>query len=135
MVTIRSSDGMYPDSTLSRVVLPLPVPPLTMMFARAETQALRKPKALSLQLPSRIRSAIVRGPSTNLRMLSRGPSTATGGIATCTREPSTRRASHNGFSASIRLPTDSTMRRITTISSSSLAKLRGVSRILPPIST
>ena len=34
MVTMRSSSGIIDDSTLSSVVLPVPVPPLTRMFAR-----------------------------------------------------------------------------------------------------
>ena len=33
---------MKEDSTLSRVVLPVPVPPETMMFSRASTQALQQ---------------------------------------------------------------------------------------------
>ena len=40
-VTMRSSAGMNDDSTLSVVVLPVPVPPETMMFRRPTTQAWR----------------------------------------------------------------------------------------------
>ena len=36
MVTMRSSLGMKPESTLSSVVLPEPVPPETTMFKRAD---------------------------------------------------------------------------------------------------
>ena len=39
MVTIRSSSGMKTERTLSSVVLPVPVPPETMMFSRAWTHA------------------------------------------------------------------------------------------------
>ena len=39
MVMIRSPSGMNADSALSRVVFPLPVPPLTMMFSFARTAA------------------------------------------------------------------------------------------------
>jgi len=41
MVTIRSSDGMYWDSTLSMVVLPEPVPPEMIMLILEITEALR----------------------------------------------------------------------------------------------
>jgi len=44
MVTNAVLDGMKPDSTLRNVVLPVPVPPDTTMFAFAKTAALRKPK-------------------------------------------------------------------------------------------
>ena len=40
-VTMRSSAGMNDDSTLSVVVLPVPVPPETMMLSRPTTQAWR----------------------------------------------------------------------------------------------
>ena len=97
MVTIRSSPGMYPESTLRSVVLPLLVPPLTKTFALAITQAFRNPNALSLQLPRRIRSCMSKGPRWNLRMFSSGPSIATGGMAAWTREPSGSRASQMGL--------------------------------------
>ena len=42
MVTMRSLSGIIDDSTLSSVVLPLPVPPLMRMFMRPVTQAARK---------------------------------------------------------------------------------------------
>ena len=42
MVTIRSSLGMKDERMLSIVVLPEPVPPETMMFRRASTQALQE---------------------------------------------------------------------------------------------
>src|SRR5207244_83990 len=95
------------------------------MLARASTHAFKKPKAVSLQLPSRTRSAMTSGPLTNLRMLSSGPSMATGGIATWTRDPSARRASLSGDSASIRRPTESTMCWIPAMSSSSREELIG----------
>ncbi len=41
MVTMRSSVGMNDDSTFSVVVLPVPVPPETMMLSRPVTQAVR----------------------------------------------------------------------------------------------
>ena len=49
MVTMRSSDGMKDDSTLSVVVLPAPVPPETTMLSRPRTQASRKSAVRSLQ--------------------------------------------------------------------------------------
>ncbi len=41
-VTTRSSEGMKDDRTLRAVVLPVPVPPLTMTLSRPFTQASRK---------------------------------------------------------------------------------------------
>ena len=43
MVTMRSSVGMNDDSTLSMVVLPVPVPPETMMLSRPTTHACEEP--------------------------------------------------------------------------------------------
>ena len=42
MVTMRSLSAMKPDSTLSSVVLPAPVPPLIRQFSRDRTQCDRK---------------------------------------------------------------------------------------------
>jgi len=67
MVTMRSSTGMKPESTFKNVVLPVPVPPETMMFALASTAALRKPKPASLQLPKSNQVSTWKGSRENLR--------------------------------------------------------------------
>ncbi len=97
MVTIRSSTGMKPEQTLSRVVFPVPVPPLINMFARARTQARRKAADASVRVPNRIRSSTWYGSLENFRMVSIGPSTAIGGTTALTRDPSRRRASQSGW--------------------------------------
>ncbi len=56
MVTMRSSVGMNDEQTLSIVVLPVPVPPLISMLARARTQERMKAAASSLRVPKATRS-------------------------------------------------------------------------------
>ena len=50
-VTMRSSVGMNDDSTLSVVVLPVPVPPETITLSRPTTQACRKRAAWAFSVP------------------------------------------------------------------------------------
>ena len=64
---------MNDDSTLSVVVLPVPVPPETMMLSRPTTQAWRKRAAWALSVPKRIRSSIWYGSLENFRMVRNGP--------------------------------------------------------------
>ena len=64
-----------------------------------------------------------------------GPSTATGGTTALTREPSGRRASTSGVSASIRRPSGSTMRSITRRTWSSSSKRTPLRVSLPARST
>ena len=96
MVTMRSSAGMNDDSTLSVVVLPVPVPPETMMLSRPTTQAWRNRAAWALSVPKRIRSSIWNGSLENFRMVRNGPPMASGWMTALTREPSGRRASTIG---------------------------------------
>jgi hypothetical protein len=135
MVTMRSSTGMNPDSTLRKVVLPVPVPPEMMMLALASTAALRNPKPASLQLPNRMRSSTWNGSRENLRTVSSGPFSASGRITALTREPSASLASHSGWRSSMRRPTVRTMNWMTLSSWSSSVNLMLVSTTLPPIST
>ena len=101
MVTMRSSLGMNDESTLSRVVLPEPVPPETKMLRRASTHARRKSTISGVDVPKRIRSSMVSGVAANLRMVSTGPTSDSGGMMALTREPS----------AGGRRPSGSTRRR------------------------
>ncbi len=56
MVMIRSSIGMNPEQTLRRVVFPVPVPPETMMLARARTHAWTNEAPSWVMVPKPIRS-------------------------------------------------------------------------------
>ncbi len=93
MVTMRSSDGMKDDKTLSSVVLPEPVPPDTTQLSRACTHALRNSTASAVSEPYEIRFSTVNGILENLRMVSTGPMSDRGGMMALTRLPSGRRAS------------------------------------------
>ena len=104
MVTIRSPSGIRKDRRLSRVVFPEPVPPEMIMFRRAATQARRNSTIFSVIEPNSTSSLSPRRSLANLRMVIEGPSMATGGITALTREPSGRRASTVGESASTCLP-------------------------------
>ena len=110
MVMIRSLKGMKLDSTLRKVVLPVPVPPLTRMFRRPITQARRNIAPAWLIEPISIRSSMVNRWTGNLRTVRQGPLTASGGMMALTREPSGRRASTSGWLLSIRRPTWATIR-------------------------
>ena len=70
MVTMRSLAGIIDDNTLSKVVLPVPVPPLMRMFMRPVTQAARKSPTWLVRVPSRTRSSRVSTRWVNLRMVS-----------------------------------------------------------------
>ena len=96
---------MNEDSTLSSVVLPVPVPPETRMFSRASTQASSSSAISGVRVPKPIRSSTVNGSLANLRMVSVEPLKASGGMIALTREPSARRASTSGEDSSIRRPT------------------------------
>ncbi|MNY30956.1 hypothetical protein D3C86_1650930 [compost metagenome] len=58
MVTMRSSLGMKPESTLSRVVLPEPVPPEMKTLSLARMLHLRKWAMSALSEPYLIRSSM-----------------------------------------------------------------------------
>ena len=69
------------------------------------------------------------------RIVSTGPSNASGGITTFTREPSGSRASHSGSASSTRRPSGARIRSIASRSSVSLAKRTAVGSSRPPRST
>src|SRR5581483_1782452 len=108
-VTMRSSWGMNDDSTLRAVVLPVPVPPLTMMLSRPLTQASRNWATVREKEPKLMRSPTVNGSLANFRMVRKGPPMASGAMTALTREPSGRRASTMGFDSSTRRPTWATI--------------------------
>ena len=85
--------GMKPERTLRSVVLPEPVPPATTMFLRSSTQTRRKPAIASVHVPIRTKSSAVSTRLANLRMVTHGPMSESGGMMAFTRLPSRRRAS------------------------------------------
>ncbi len=108
-VTIRSSAGMNDDSTLSIVVLPVPVPPEMSTLRRPTTQAWRNLATCGDMLPKPMRSSTVYGSAENFRMVRKGPPMARGWMTALTREPSRRRASTIGVDSSMRRPTSPTI--------------------------
>jgi hypothetical protein len=110
MVTMRSFSGMKPDMTFSNVVLPEPVPPEITTLRRAFTTARNNSTNDSLSVPKRTKSAGVNASTAKRRIDNTGPSIASGGMMTLTREPSLRRASTIGCDSSIRRPTAETIR-------------------------
>jgi hypothetical protein len=131
MVRMRSSSGMNDESALRTVVLPVPVPPETTMLRRAPTQALRNSAMPGVIAPFLINSSGESACLGNLRMLIDGPSSASGGMMTLTREPSGRRASTIGLLSSTRRPSGATMRSTTRMTSSLSRNLTSVSTNLP----
>ena len=114
-VTMRSLSEMNPDSTLSSVVFPAPVPPETMTLVRQATAAWMKS---SIGCVSESRSTMSWAPSRsvrNRRIDSAGPSSARGGMMAFTREPSASLASTIGLDSSMRRPTELTMRSMIRI--------------------
>ena len=101
---IRSDSPMKLDKTFNIVVLPDPVPPQTIIFILAFTQA-SKNKAISLvNVPFDKRSLILFKFSLNLRIVITGPFKDSGGIIALTRDPSGNLESTIGFVTSIVLP-------------------------------
>ena len=96
---------MNDESTLSVVVLPVPVPPDTMTLSRPTTQASTNRATAALIVPKLMRSSTWKGSEANLRMVRNGPPMARGWITELTREPSGRRASTMGVASSMRRPT------------------------------
>src|SRR3954454_8620131 len=120
---------MNAERAFRSVVLPEPVPPLTRMLRRAPTAASSWSWRPSVSVPS---STSSRGPglaAANRRIETVGPSTASGGMTTWTREPSSRRASTIGLSSSTRRPSGVRIRSIASRSAPSLAKLTSVRSI------
>ena len=120
IVTIRSSPGIAPDSAFERRRLararsrrspaPTRAPPRTAPAARpARPAACRARTSSRSEKPSRRKRRTVR----------HGPSSASGGITTFTREPSGSRASHSGDASSTRRPSGARIRSIACISSAS----------------
>src|SRR5438477_5889173 len=98
---------------LRRVVLPEEVPPDTRMLSLLRTAARRYCSMSAVAAPIASRSCGRSFSRENFRIVMHGPSSASGGSTTFTRDPSRRRASHIGELSSTRRPTVLTMRSIT----------------------
>ncbi|MNZ98405.1 hypothetical protein D3C78_1176870 [compost metagenome] len=110
MVTMRSLCGMKLDSTLSMVVLPVPVPPDTSTLRRPRTMALSTRAIAGVRAPRWIRLSVLSRSTAKRRIEILGPSMASGGMMALTREPSLSRASTSGEDSSMRRPRAETMR-------------------------
>ena len=113
MVTMRSSAGMKPEITFSKVVLPLPVPPEIKILIFAFANAPNNVATGRVKLLNPSRSGIDKGFTEKRRIDRIGPSIANGGIMALTREPSGKRASTMGLDSSIRRPIRETIFSIT----------------------
>ena len=96
MVITRSCSGIKEDNAFKNVVFPEFVPPLTKMLYRASTSFSKNAAASFVIAWKRISFSMVTG-SGNLRIVTTGPSSATGGRTICTREPSSNLASAMGL--------------------------------------
>ena len=133
-VMMRSSLSIEPVRQLSSVVLPEPVPPEISTLQRTRpmiSSSVLASGEIDLYLTSC--SSFSRS-FLNLRMVSAGPSIASGGAMTLTRLPSGRRASQIGLNSSTRRPTWLTMRWQMFISCALSAKRIAVFCTLPATS-
>lgn len=101
---IRSSAAARPSSVDSRVVLPVPVPPLTRNASRAATMAANRASSGGLTEPAATSSSRVKALRRGTRSDSVVPVGQTGGRTACSRVPSPSRASANGCASSSRRP-------------------------------
>ena len=135
MVTTRSTAPMNPPRALSVVVLPEPVPPQTRMLQRLRTAPARNSSRGVVSVPAATSSSPVKPRRRKRRIVSAGPSTASGGMTTLTREPSGSRASASGDASSTRRPAGASTRSITSRSCASVAKAMAVASRRPARST
>ena len=119
-MTMRSVAGMKPESTLSMVVLPAPVPPEMTTLSRPITIALNTSATGCVNVPYFNRSGTPKRSTANRRIESIGPSMARGGMMAFTRDPSASRASTMGEDSSMRRPTAETMRSMMFMRCASL---------------
>ena len=117
---------MNPDMMLSKVVLPLPVPPEISRFTSALDRACSTCAISAVRVLNSIRLSIVSGTTEKRRIDITGPSSASGGIITLTREPSGSRASTIGLDSSMRRPTRETILSMIFIRWSSSANVTSV---------
>ena len=135
MVTTRSWAGMTAARTLSRVVLPVPVAPDTAMAIPAATMA---SSSLAVAASRAFRSTRSRSWSRRLakvRIVTTGPSGASGGSTAWNRSPPGRRASTQGRDSSTRSPSGATTRWTRAATAAAEAKRTAARSMAPPRST
>ena len=88
-------------------------------------------RLLGVSEPNSIRSSIVYGSRANLRIVSVGPSSESGGMIALTRLPSGRRASTIGDASSTRRPTRETILSMIRVRCSSSTNAASVASITP----
>ena len=135
IVTTRSAASTKPARAPSVDVFPEPVPPHTSTLQRARTARPRKSSNGPARVPEVTRSAPVKPRGRKRRIVSTGPSSASGGRTTWTREPSGSRASASGSASSARRPSGARIRSIAWRSSASLPNRASVGSSRPPRST
>ena len=106
---MRSESAIAAESAFRSVVLPEPVPPEISTFSSASTQRCRKSTVSELSVPSRIISFRSSRLLLNLRIVTSGPLSESGGMTALTRLPSGSRASTIGDDSSMRRPTCATI--------------------------
>src|SRR4051812_25240070 len=105
------------------------------MLSRARTAFPRKLRSGVDHVPSATRSSSLKPRRRKRRIVSTGPSSASGGITTLTREPSGSRASHSGSASSTRRPSGARIRSIAWRTSSSEPNATPVASKRPARST
>ncbi len=98
------------ESVFRSVVFPEPVPPEMMTFSRAFMAPSISASISGVNALKRRRSSLESGLEPNIRIVTTGPSRASGGMIALKREPSGSRASTIGEVSSTRRPTRETIR-------------------------
>ena len=135
MVITLSQSGMQPESTLRKVVFPLPVPPLMKILYPARTSSCKNSAASRDRDSQRISSSRVMGLSGKRRMVTMGPFKAMGFITIFTLAPPDSRASTMGDASLTILLQPATICWITSWSFSSDSKRMSSSCKCPARST
>ena len=120
------------DSVLSSVVFPEPVPPEITMFSRAFIAPSMSASISGGNALNRNRSSFESGREPNIRIVTTGPSSASGGMMALNREPLGSRASTIGEVSSTRRPTRETMIDIADDLQQVLAVAKDDFRLLDP---
>ena len=110
MHTMRSVGSTRESRAASRVVLPVPVAPVTKQEARPATRAARTSARLGVSVPAAISSARLKAWGRLVRRQMRVPSALNGGRTALSRVPSASVASTTGLASSRRLPALAAMR-------------------------
>ena len=135
MVITRSRAGMKLEMAFRKVVLPLPVPPHTKILCLETTSFCRKSATSGVMDLYSSSFSTVMGFLENRLIVTVAPFSATGGNATCTREPSSSLASTMGLLASTVRSMLLTKRCTILVRSSSFSKCSSSCMSWPAFST